>query len=282
MIITLGVLIFVLGLCFGSFVNMLEYRLARKYKLISKSKFLISNNKRSFCDGCGKKLGFFENIPVLSWLIQKGRTKCCNKKLPLSYPIVELLMGILFFLFFLFKIFPNLNSGFVFVIPGLDFFSLQMTIELLVYLIIIVCLVFSAVFDLKYMILPDISTGILVGCAVFLMVLGRHGGLPVQNLLSALVAFGFLGSIYLLTKGKGMGFGDVKYVIFMGLFLGCQKTILAFYVAFIVGAIVGIFLMVLKKANRKSQIPFGPFLILGTFLAWFLGDIIIKFLISNF
>jgi prepilin signal peptidase PulO-like enzyme (type II secretory pathway) len=261
------VIIFILGLCFGSFVNMLIYRTARKYKLISNFQFPISKKKdenRSFCDYCGKQLKWYENVPVISWLVLRGKTKCCHKKLPISYPVVELGMGILFVINFRFLIFNN----------QLNWFSILLNF------IITVLLVFSAVFDWKYMILPDFSTVILIGCGLIL-IWASHAS-PLQFLLSALISGGFLLILNLITKGKGMGMGDVKLALFMGLFLGYPKIIVAFYVAFIVGAIYGLVLMILKKAKKKSQVPFGPFLILGTMAAWWWGDFIIKFLISNF
>ena len=248
-------MIFVLGLCFGSFVNMLIYRVAINYKLESK-KFKVESKNRSFCDYCGKQLNWYENIPVFSWLVLKGKTKCCHKKLPISYPIVELLTGLLFLIFY-FLGRPQ-----------------ESPLQFGVGLLIIVFLVFSAMFDLKYMILPDFSTVILITVAFLGVVFDEPNVIP--YLLSALVASGFLLILNLITKGKGMGMGDVKLAIFMGLFLGPQKTIVAFYVAFIVGAIYGLILMALKKAKKKSQIPFGPFLILGIFVAWWFGEKIIQ------
>lgn len=261
----MGIIIFVLGLCFGSFVNMLVYRVAVKYGLMKGDhKSHPYNNKRSFCDYCGKQLKWYENVPVYSWLIQKGKTRCCHKKLPLAYPVVELITGFLFLIYELrFMIY---ESNILFWILGL---------------IILVLLIFSAVFDWKYMILPDFSTVILI-LATILLMLGGHGGPPLQNLFVALISAGFLLILNLITKGRGMGMGDVKLAIFMGLFFGYQKIILAFYVAFIVGAIYGLILILLKKAGRKSQVPFGPFMVLGTLAAWWWGDLIIKFIMSNF
>jgi len=139
-------------------------------------------------------------------------------------------------------------------------------------------LVFSAVFDLKYMILPDFSTVILIILAVIFLFVETPCVASLQdNILSALVASGFLLILNLITKGNGMGMGDVKLAVFMGLFLGYPKTIIAFYVAFIVGAIWGLILMIFKKATKKSQVPFGPFMILGFFVAWWFGNLILKF-----
>jgi prepilin signal peptidase PulO-like enzyme (type II secretory pathway) len=251
------VIVFVLGLCFGSFVNMLVYRTALRYKL-TKSQFLISNDKkkRSFCDYCGKQLKWYENVPVVSWLVLKGKTKCCHKKLPISYPIVELLMGVIFVVFYFVGAYGNTPVQFI-----LGF-------------LIVVLLAFSAVFDWKYMILPDFSTIILIIIAFLGVIFDESNIIP--YLLSALISVGFLLILNLITKGNGMGMGDVKFALFMGLFLGYPKIIIAFYVAFIVGAIYGIILMIFKKAKKKSQVPFGPFLILGTIIAWWWGEKIVE------
>jgi prepilin signal peptidase PulO-like enzyme (type II secretory pathway) len=273
--ILLLIMVFVLGLCCGSFVNMLIYRTAVQYDLISNFQFSKSNKKRSFCDGCGKQLRWYENVPVISWLIQRGKTRCCGKKLSMLYPIVEIATGILFLINFQFSIFnfqSNLNS-----------FNFQFLIQLLLGFVIITFLVFSAVFDLKYMILPDFSTVILTICAtIFLFVEIPDLAFLQWKVLSAIISFGFLYFLYLITKKKGMGFGDVKLAFFMGLFLGYPKIIVAMYFAFVVGALVGLILMLFKKAGKKTKISFGPFLILGTIVAWFWGDFIIKFLMSNF
>jgi prepilin signal peptidase PulO-like enzyme (type II secretory pathway) len=261
--ILVGIIIFVLGLCFGSFINMLIYRTAVQYKL-KKIKFPISNDKkaRSFCDYCGKQLKLYENIPVFSWLFLKGKTKCCHKKLSISYPVVEIIMGILFVINFQFLISND----------KLNWFSILLS------LLIIVFLVFSAVFDWKYMILPDFSTIILIIIVFFGVIFDEKN--IISYLLSALISAGFLLILNLITKGNGMGMGDVKLAIFMGLFLGYPNIIVAFYVAFILGAIYGIGLIIFKKANKKSQVPFGPFLILGTLISWFLSEQIINLVYS--
>src|SRR5574344_1750584 len=133
--ILMAIIIFILGLCFGSFVNMLVYRTAEKYKILKIKRADTGvrpyNKNRSFCDYCGKQLNWYENVPVISWLILKGKTKCCQKKLPLSYLVVELVMGVLFVIFY-FLGRPQESP-------------LQFGLGLLV----VVFLVFSAVFDLK-------------------------------------------------------------------------------------------------------------------------------------
>ena len=131
---------------------------------------------------------------------------------------------------------------------------------------VVVLLVFSLVFDLKYMILPDFSTYILI---ILAAIINHHW-------LAGLGSFLFLLVLYLATKGKGLGFGDVKLAIFMGLFLGYPKIILAYYLAFIIGAIVGVGLIILKIKKRTDPIPFGPFLIGATGICWWWGDKLIQ------
>lgn len=267
-----GVMILVMGLCVGSFVNMLLYRTAVRYKLkVKSSKFKVKNKSRSFCDYCGRQLRWYENVPVISWVIQKGKTRCCHKKLPISYPLLEVGMGVIFLIFLQITNYPPMADF-------TSFYKLQITNVL--GLVIITLLVFSAVFDAKYMILPDFSTYILIGIAFLGVVFDEKNMIP--YLLSAVAGAGFLGILYLLTKGKGMGFGDVKLAIFMGLFLGWPKIVVAFYVAFITGAVVGIVLMAVGKIKKgKTMIPFGPFLILGVMVAWWWGENILS-IIFNF
>lgn len=248
--------IFLLGLCVGSFVNMLVYRYAVKNRLESHAcrqagpkspkSYKVKNQNRSFCDYCGRQLRWYENIPVISWLFLGGRSNCCRKKLPILYPIVELGMAVL-------MVMTYAKTG-----SWLG-------------VLLIAVMVFSCVVDLKYMILPDVATLILIVLSV-LMLIGRWPASPRLEFLSALGATGFLGILYLVTKGKGMGFGDVKLAVFMGLLLGFPRIIVAFYIAFIVGAVVGVYLLLSKKVSRLDPIPFGPYLFLGTLAAWWYGQ----------
>lgn len=260
-----GIMLFIMGLCCGSFVNMLVYRTAVKYDLIKPPKPKLKKGpKRSYCDECGKQLSWFENIPVFSFVIQGGKTKCCKKKLSPAYPFVELGLGILFVVWFL------IISKIYFY----DYLNIWYWLDLVVGYVFLVFLWFSMVFDLRYMILPDFST---VGMGVCALILSRN------NLIEALITGGvcFI-FIYLMHKIKirgneAMGGGDVKYALVMGALLGWQKTILSLYIAFIIGAIVGLSLIFFKKLNRRAMIAFGPFLFLGTLISWWMGISIINF-----
>jgi prepilin signal peptidase PulO-like enzyme (type II secretory pathway) len=224
---------------------MMVFRTALKYRLI-KSKFKYLNNQRSRCDFCGNKLSWAENIPLLSWLILNGKSRCCHRSLPYQYPFVELLTGILFLV-------VNYN-----VIFSPNYYHL-----IILNIIIVTLLVFLAVFDFNFYILPDFSNYILVLIAMIL---------NWQNWWVGLLSCAFLLLLNLITKGKGMGMGDVKYALFMGVYLGPTKIVIAFYLAFVVGAIMGLLLIVVNKKKRNSQIPFGPYLIAATLVAHVWGD----------
>lgn len=218
----------------------------------------ILKKQRSFCDFCKKPLRFYDNIPLLSFLVYGGKSRCCGKKIPRYYPVVEVLMGI------------------ILVITNSQSYNFQMGgIMLLVLWSIWALLVFEAVFDIRKMMIPDAT-------AIPLIVLAelrrRLLGLSVSEWWNALGAGLF---IWLLTKIKikgrqAMGEGDALLAVFMGLFLGFPKTIVAFYVAFISGAVIGVGLIASKKKKEYSPIPFGPFLIFGTIIAYFWGAKIIN------
>jgi leader peptidase (prepilin peptidase)/N-methyltransferase len=185
---------------------------------------------RSHCDHCKQQLRWFELIPVVSFLLQGSRCRRCHKKFSVQYPIVELITAIGFVL-----LFPHSVS----------------------YYVLFIALLVIFVADLKYQIIPD--SMIVIGCLAAIWT-GIH-------LIPAICSFAFFFVLWLVTKKKGMGFGDVKFAFFMGLVLGFPGIVIALYIAFLTGAFVGVILMVGKNKTWKSAIAFGPFLVLGTVVA---------------
>jgi prepilin signal peptidase PulO-like enzyme (type II secretory pathway) len=244
----LEIMVFVFGLTVGSFINMAVWRVGNNKSLLKE--------KRSYCDFCKKKLKWYDNIPVLSFLIYKGKSRCCGKKLSLSYPIVEIMTGTIFVLNFYYST-TYLLLFLTFMILGL--------------------LVFEAAFDFKYMTLPDLTAFLLIGLALLRwLVLG----MPKSFLVSALISGLFILLLHKIKiKGnEAMGDGDILLAVFMGLFLGFPNIVVAFYIAFVAGALVGGLLILRKIVGRLTPIPFGPFLILGTLIAYWWGEKIIKLL----
>jgi leader peptidase (prepilin peptidase) / N-methyltransferase len=261
---------FLLGLAVGSFINMVEYRWSVRNGFLGKKKKISLWGGRSFCDQCKKQLSWQENMPVLGWLYLKGKSKCCGTPLPYQYPLVELLTGILFLLFW--GVLITTPGDPLWVTPGVESLlgDFSWVVSGFVGLFILGLLVFVFLVDLKYrLILDEAVVGLVILAIVWGLLTNNFGW---EKVISAGGVFLFFWFLFLVTKGKGMGFGDVKLVIFMGLLLGGWGTLAAVYIAFISGALVGIGLMIFRGYGRKSELPFGPFLILGTLLVWWSGS----------
>jgi prepilin signal peptidase PulO-like enzyme (type II secretory pathway) len=252
------------GLIVGSFLNCVIYRLETGESFLK---------GRSHCPHCKHVLGWKDLIPILSFIILKGKCRYCGKKISFQYPIVELATGILAFLFFkpliLNPTISNLQSA--------------------IYNFLISCfLIVIFFFDLKHYIIPDkvIYPAIFVSGIwyfVFGIFLNFYPKSEIRyTLYSAIGASLFFLFIYLISKGKWLGFGDVKLAILMGIFLGFPKILVALFFSFFIGAIIGIGLILTKKKTLKSEVPFAPFLVLGTFIALFFGEKIISWYLNFF
>ena len=256
-------LFFIFGLAIGSFLNSVIYRLDTRESIIK---------TRSHCPYCKKTLSWFELIPLMSFILQKGKCLKCKKKISWQYPLVELATGILFALVinFQFSIFNKFSI-----------FNFQFSISLLFWLFVVSCLIVIFVCDLKHYIIPDqvIYPAILVA-GIWYLVFGifiRDTKYEIlTTFLAALAAGAFFLAIVLVSKGKWMGVGDIKLALFMGLVLGWPKILVALFLAFLIGAFVSIILIILKKKTLKSEVPFGPFLAGGTIIAIFWGNVLIN------
>lgn len=193
---------------------------------------------RSQCDYCKKTLRWYELIPIVSYLMQGGRCRRCHRMLSVQYPLVELATG------FGFILLPNM-------------FHLLIFCSLLV--------IFVA--DLKYQIIPD--SMLLLG------VVGAIGEIW-QNIGAGLLGALFFLLLWSITRGRGMGFGDVKLAGLLGLLLGYPRIVIALYGAFLTGAAVGVILILRGKAKPKTKIAFGPFMIFGALLATIWGARILE------
>lgn len=234
--------IFIIGLSIGSFLNVLIDRLPKGKSIWG----------RSYCDHCKKQLKSIDLIPVFSYFILKGKCRFCHKKIDSRYPIVELLTGILFLI------------GFIY-LPTQGLLPRILELALISALIVI----FFA--DLKYQIIPDQAL-IFAGLVGVLILLLEQTGFSlisfrfVEGLLVALPIY----LIYAISGGRAMGFGDVKLSFIVGLIFGLQKGFTALYIAFVLGAIVSLILIFLKKKSIKSKIAFGPFIAIGSFCVLFI------------
>lgn len=221
---------------------------------------------RSKCPECQHLIAWYDNVPLLSYiLLLKGKCRHCHHPISWRYPAIELLTGALFVWWY---------------VVGSAFFKLTQEpaiyIQPLFWLIVGIFLLIILVTDWIYQIIPDyavISLGILSLTYRFYLSASGHmqwtdfWGAIVSGLVVALCFF----ILWYATKGRGLGFGDVKYVLVMGWLLGSERTIVATFLAFAIGAIVGIVLMLVQGRKLKSKIAFGPFLVLGTLISLMWG-----------
>lgn len=252
---------FFFGVIIGSFLNVVIYRYNTG----------VSLGGRSMCLSCGKRLSWYELIPMVSFLVQKGKCTSCGSSISLQYPATELLTGILF-LFVFYAQYPILD-----VVGALD---------TVFYLIVVSLLVVITIYDWKHKIIPDalVYSFAALSLAAFLF----HAGAPYGRMLSAPYVLNiFAGPImaspfafmWVVSRGRWMGLGDAKLALGIGWFLGLYSAISAVTLAVWIGALFGIALVVFGRAERlffngktftmKSEIPFGPFLVLGTLLVFF-------------
>ena len=248
--------VFLLGLTVGSFLNAVVDRLEKGESAL---------RGRSYCPHCKHQLAWQDLIPVASFLMLGGKCGYCKGRISPQYPIIEIATGLIFLILNLKLQVSNLNQGSSF--ETLSIFYLWAIASFLVILF---------VYDLRHYILPDRILFPAIGLALLwdllaLRSLGEGGSFVVSGFAAA----AFFLTIFLLSRGRAMGFGDAKLALFMGLFLGWPNILVALFAAFFSGALVGIVLIVLKKKGMKSEVPFGPFLIGGTFLALLWGKEIV-------
>jgi len=239
--------IFILGLILGSFLNSWMWRVHDNIKILS--------NSRSMCPNCRYQLHWYENIPVFSWLALRAHCSNCKKSIHWSYPVVELVTGFLM----MYVIEQHLK-----LLHFSEWALLRDTFFLTLLIIIFV-------YDLRYKIILSriIWVGTIVGYLINILALGYSA---TSLLYGMAIGGGFFLFQYVVSNGRWIGGGDVRMGVMMGAWLGWQNTILALFVAYILGAVVGVILLLSKKADGKTEIPFGIFLAVGTLLAIYYGE----------
>ncbi len=247
------VLIFILGLIVGSFSNVCIYRIPRNESIVYPA---------SHCPKCRSNISPKDNIPLISYILLKGRCRNCKSKISLQYPIVELLTGLIYLI--------------VYLIFGLS-------IQSLIYIILSSTLIIIAFIDLNEQIVPDVISlpGIVIGFIISFFVpyiLFINSALGVLVGGGIILIIGLAGSV--IFKKEAMGGGDVKLAAMIGAFLGWRYIIISLFLGFFLGALAGIFLILSKIKSREDAIPFGPFIVLGSFITLFWGEKIISWYIG--
>jgi leader peptidase (prepilin peptidase)/N-methyltransferase len=246
-----AILAFVAGLAIGSFLNVVVHRLPRGESL---------SHPRSRCPGCGRPIRAIDNIPVVSWLVLRGRCHTCGAPISPRYPLVELTTGLLYAAVVLFR---------------------DEAVEIALGLILVTAVVPITFIDLEHRLIPNkITLPAAIVAVVAILVL------DVDFLLEAVVAGAAAGGFFLLAAlayPRGMGMGDVKLAGLLGLLLG-RAVAPALFIALITGVLVGAVIIARKGAaeGRKTAVPFGPFLALGGVVAMFAGEPLVDAYLERF
>ncbi len=245
-----------LGLLFGSFCAALIYRLRADISIAK---------GRSVCPQCGVQLAWYHNIPLGSFVFLRGKCASCKKAISWRYPLIELFFGVL--------------VGFVF------WFHQSTLVENPLFFrdILIICILgFIFLYDLLYQEIWDFSTWYVAGALfVFHIILSAVSSASIvplidSMLVGSLIAGGFFAAQFFVSKGRWIGQGDIGLGVLMGVLLGWEKTLAALFLAYIIGALVGVSLLLTKKKKAGSEIAFGTFLSIATVVMLFYGDVLIR------
>ncbi|AXI09696.1 prepilin peptidase [Oceanobacillus zhaokaii] len=234
---------FLFGITFGSFYNVVGLRSPKNETFV---------NDRSYCPSCKHQLSWYELIPVFSFLIQRGKCRHCKTQISFIYPSIELLTGFLF---------------------AFSFWEIGLEWELITALLLVSMLMIILVSDVTYMV---IQNKVLLFFLPLLIITRLIQPLDPwwSPIVGAIVIALILAIIILVSRG-GMGAGDMKLFAVLGVVLGVEKVLLAFFLSCLLGAIIGMLLMVFKIIKRKQPVPFGPYIVLAALIAYFYGDLLI-------
>ena len=251
--IWIHITLFILGLAIGSFLNVCIYRIP----LPDKS---IYSPRRSFCPECNQSIKAYDNIPLLSYLLLRGKCRHCKVKISIIYPIVELTTAVLFLVMYL---------------------RFGKTLEFILAVIFVAVLIPIFVIDARHYIIPNVIsiTGLILGLGIVGFIAYQQGSIDYLRIRLigflagglALWLIAFIGSA--IMRKTAMGGGDVKLMAIIGLFLGAWKElVMVIGISALTGAIIGTLLIVIWKRDRKSPIPFGPFLAGAAVIVLLWGD----------
>lgn len=245
---------FAFGTIVGSFLNVCIHRIPQDESIVTPS---------SHCPSCKKPISFYDNIPLISFIILRGRCRACQAPISLRYPLVEFIMG-------LFSVILLLRYG-------ISFLSV-------IYFAFFAALTLVSFIDLSHRIIPDVISlpGIIIGVVISLF----HPRLSIANSLIGVLLGG--GSLYvvaslyhLITKREGMGGGDIKLLAMIGAFIGWKGVLFTILCSSFIGSVVGVILMLISsEADSKYAVPFGPFLSLGAVIYVVWGEFLIKWYVG--
>lgn len=260
-------ILFLLGAVIGSFLNVVIYRTVTEESWVT---------GRSHCENCLKQIRWYDNVPLLSYFLLGGKCRFCRAPIAISHPVIEFLCGSLFVWWYW-------GGTFFFKLTEQPFHYVQPFFWLLVGVLLLI--IFFA--DILYWIIPDEAVGLLAGLTFLyrLSLTLSHVMQPTdfaRTIVGAFLCCVAFWALWFFTKGKGMGLGDVKFAIPFALLLGWPNMILGIFLSFVIGSIVAILLLLVKKKKMKQTIPFGPFMVISLFITLVWGNQILGWYLSLF
>lgn len=247
------ILVFILGLIVGSFSNVCIYRIPRNESIIYPA---------SHCPKCSSTILAKDNIPLLSYVLLKGRCPNCGSRISIQYPVVEFLTGLVYVI--------------IYQIYGVS-------VQSLIYIILSSALIIIAFIDLGEQVIPEVISlpGIVVGLILSFFV---HHISFVNSALGIVLGGGIILVIRLagslIFKKESMGIGDIELTAMIGAFLGWRYITISLFLGFFLGALTGIFLILSKIKSREDAVPFGPFIVLGSFITLLWGEKILSWYVG--
>ena len=252
------VLLSLFFLCWGSFLNVVAFRIVKDLPFF---------RKRSHCPKCDYQIAFYDNIPILSWILLRGKCRNCKTKISILYPFVELITLVLMLSLTIHTINLDLNY------PQNIFYFLS-------YFIFFTALIIATRTDLQAMVIPQLFSLWLVPVGLFLSYLGFLKINFYQSLIGAIFGYSILWIIAKLfkffTKKEGLGVGDMELLAMIGAFLGPIAVWFSLLIASLVGTLVGAIYIYFFAKTKGTKIPFGPFIVFGAILFFFFEDFLIR------
>ena len=250
-----------IGLCVGSFLNVVIYRLPMHMSLAK---------PRSHCTNCGKEIKWYDNIPVLSYIFLRAKCRHCKSKISFRYPFVEILNMVLWFLALMLDTNIIISS----ITPNYLMFA--------IHLVTISCLICVAFCDFDNMEIPDEFQIVLLILGILSFLSGDVSSRVFGFLLGGGFFALFAGIFYLLKKKESLGFGDIKLMAVLGLILGFQNTAITIIFSSIFGAIILSILSIKNKKEKNKEYPFAVFIVPFAIVAMFVGNFIANWYLSLF
>ncbi|GAA0127001.1 A24 family peptidase [Clostridium sp. ATCC 25772] len=245
----MSLLVFILGIVIGSFLNVCIYRIPRGESVAYPP---------SHCYNCNKNLKWYDLFPIVSYIFLKGKCRYCKVKISIQYPIIELFTGIIYLLIYI-------HYG--------------LTLNMFKYIILASFFIVIGIIDLKTTDIYDITILNPAVIGIIFLIYEYYIGLSISgNIIGILLMLFIIGGLILITKG--MAIGDLEMYLLVPLYMGLKNSILVLLLSIIIGGVFGIVLILIKKKTRKDYIPFGPYITIATLIAMLYGENIINWYLN--